>query len=191
MALGFYFDVNKCIGCRTCHLACKDLHDLNLGPILRTVRNFEVGRYPDADGYRYSGACYHCGNAVCTDICPTGALFRADDGTVQLNTDQCIGCMFCADNCPYNAPKLDEDKGVASKCDSCKALRDTGANPACVDSCLMRCLEFGDLDELQAKHGPGLFNELPILPSAGTTQPRVLIKAKPCALRTDFREVEI
>ena len=191
MALGFYFDVNKCIGCRTCHLACKDLHDLNLGPILRKVRGFEVGRYPDVSGYRYSGACYHCGVAVCMDACPTGALYRESDGTVQLDADRCIGCMVCAQSCPYGAPQLDEDRGVASKCDSCKHLRDAGGNPACVDSCLMRCLEFGDLDEFQQKHGPDLFTELPALPSAATTEPRVLIKPKPCALRTDFREVEI
>jgi len=118
-------------------------------------------------------------------------MYRAEDGTVQLNAEQCINCSVCTFVCPYNAPQLDEASGIMVKCDSCKVLRDTGQNPVCVDSCLMRCLEFGDLDELEAKYGPGLVRELPSLPSANTTEPNVLIKAKPCALRPDFKEVEI
>ena len=193
MSLGFFLDVNKCIGCRTCHVACKDLHNLGIGPIFRRVRAFETGAYPNADGYRFSGSCNHCENALCLRSCPTGALHRAADGTVQLDADRCMGsaCKACIGACPYGAVDFIADLGVAGKCDSCKSLRDDGRNPNCVDACIMRCLEFGEMTALRAKHGPGLTSDLPILPPSSTTGPRLLIKAKPNALRTDFTEVEI
>ncbi|MDR0511662.1 MAG: 4Fe-4S dicluster domain-containing protein [Treponema sp.] len=191
MALGFYIDTNKCIGCRACHIACKDLNDLNLGPIFRKIRSFETGTYPNVDGYRFSGSCNHCENAPCVRVCPTNALHYAADGTVQLNADQCIACKACLNSCPYGAMQFIADRGVAGKCDSCKSSRDLGGNPVCVDSCLMRCLDFGDLAELQAKYGPGLTSDLPILPPSNITNPRLLIKVKPSAQRSDFREVEI
>ena len=183
--------MSACIGCRACHMACKDVHDLSVGPILRRVRAFEVGVYPNVDGYRYASACYHCENAACVGGCSLNALYYDDDGTVQLDKATCIGCMVCSSNCPYGAPQPDEERGVMVKCDTCKTLREMGQNPACVDSCLMRCLKFGDLSELEARYGPGLVNELPILPPAGDSGPRVLIKPKPCSLSTDFREVDI
>ena len=191
MALGFYFDSAMCIGCRTCHMACKDLHGLNLGSAFRRVRAFEVGLYPDVDGFRYSASCYHCGNATCLESCPVGALSYADDGTVQLDSAVCMGCKVCMDNCPFDALQFLENKKIVGKCDSCKHLRDEGNNPVCVDSCLMRCLDFGNFDELKAKYGPDVVLELPILPYEIGNQPHVLIKAKPCAFKLDYREVEI
>ena len=190
-ALGFFFDTNKCIGCRTCHVACKDLHNLNLGPITRKVRAFEVGSFPNVDGFRLAESCYHCTNARCIRACPTAAIYRAEDGTVQVNQELCIGCAACVPVCPYGAPQMDTDKRVMVKCDSCIELRAAGQNPVCVDACLMRCIDFGTMGELAAKHGPGLVSELPVMPSSRTTNPNVVIKAKPVALRRDFREVEI
>ena len=59
-------------------------------------------------------------------------------------------------------------------------------NPVCVDSCLMRCLEFGDLDDLRALHGEGLVSEIPVLPSASETNPSLLINPRACALEEEF-----
>ncbi|MCL2373852.1 MAG: 4Fe-4S dicluster domain-containing protein [Treponema sp.] len=191
MALGFYLDTNKCIGCRTCHITCKDLRGLGLGPVFRKVRAFETGAYPDVDGFRYCGSCNHCENALCVTACPVNALSYAADGTVQLDADTCIACKACITACPYGAIEFVEEWGVAGKCDSCKSLREAGSNTACVDSCVMRCLDFGDMAALQAKYGPGLTSDLPILPASSRTRPRLLIKAKASALRADFREVEI
>ena len=72
----------------------------------------------------------------------------------------------------------------------CKALRADGRNPVCVDACPMRAIEFGDMDELRAKHG-GTVSELPVLPSAGLTEPNLLVDAPAGALREDFREVAL
>lgn len=189
--LGFYFDGTACMGCRTCQIACKDKNNLEVGTLFRRVRSFETGAYPKPSTFHYSGTCNHCQEAKCIKGCPTGALYYADDGTVQHNKNKCIGCKYCTWNCPYSVPQFIEASGIISKCDSCKDLRDSGGNPACVDACLMRCLEFGDLDELTAKHGSALVQDLSILPSSSITEPSLLITPKSCAFDPNFKEKEL
>lgn len=191
MALGFYFDMNMCIGCRTCQIACKDKNDLDVGIIFRRVLTFETGTYPEAKSYNYSGTCNHCAEPKCVEGCPTGAMHIAEDGTVQHNADKCIGCKYCTWNCPYGVPQYVAKLGKVRKCDSCKDLRDAGGNPACVDACLMRCLKFGDLDELRKEYGPGLVQEITVLPSAEKTNPSVLINPKAVAFNKDYREMDV
>ena len=189
--LGFYFDSSICIGCRTCQVACKDKNRLDVGVNYRKVHSFETGIYPSSKIYHYSSACNHCADAKCVKGCPTGAMHYGDDGTVQHDKELCIGCQYCIWNCPYNVPQYIEKENVVGKCDSCIDLRDKGQNPACVDSCLMRCLEFGDLDVLKKKFGPDLVNEIPILPPANIANPSLLIKPKNCALESNYRKMEV
>ena len=134
MALGFFFDVTMCIGCRTCQVACKDRNGLKVGIVFRRVRSFETGHYPEALSYNYSGSCNHCKDARCVKGCPSGAMYHAEDGTVQHDRQKCLGCGYCTWNCPYGVPQLDEEAGIVGKCDSCKPLRDAGKNPVCVDA---------------------------------------------------------
>lgn len=189
MALGFYFDMTVCIGCHTCQIACRDKNNLyNVGEIYRAVKVFEGGKYPSPYYYHLSIACNHCSDAKCVEGCPTMAMHYDGDGTVQHDDDKCIGCRYCTWNCPYGAPQFLEEKGVVGKCDSCKDLRDQGENPACVDACLMRCIKFGDLDELRAEYGPDLVQELPILPSESMTHPSLLIHPRTSAENTDAKE---
>ena len=189
--LGFFFDMAMCIGCRTCQIACKDKNDLKIGELFRKVKTFETGVYPDPHLYHYSASCNHCAEAKCVKGCPTGALHYAEDGTVQHDKEKCIGCKYCIWNCPYGVPQFIKESGIIGKCDTCLDLREQGQNPACVDACAMRCLEFGDLDELAAKHGSGLVKELPISPLASITQPSLLIKARSYALDSNFRERKV
>lgn len=190
--LGFYFDNSVCTGCRTCQVACKDKNRLDVGTIFRRVQSYESGSYPDAKIYHYSGSCNHCENPACVAICPTGAMYKAEDGTVIHDDAMCIGCQSCAEACPYSVPQYIEEKGIVGKCDACAYLRAKGENPACVDACLMRCLEFGDLDELKKKHeGENLVNALPFLPDPELTNPSLLINPKACALEEDYRQVTI
>lgn len=188
---GFYFNMINCIGCRTCQMACKDKNDLDVGVIFRRVRNFELGAYPKPESYNYSGSCNHCANAKCVKGCPTGAMHYGDDGTVQHNEGLCIGCQYCVWNCPYSVPQYMENQNIVGKCDACKILRDAGENPACVDSCVMRCLHFGDLDELKKQFGPDLVNEIAILPSANITKPSLLIKPRNSAFGSGYKEKEV
>ncbi|AFQ43127.1 4Fe-4S dicluster domain-containing protein [Desulfosporosinus meridiei] len=189
--MGFYFNMTTCIGCRTCQIACKDKNDLKIGTIFRQVRNFETGVFPTPGVYHYSGTCNHCANPKCVEGCPTRAMHVDADGTVQHDKTKCIGCRYCTWACPYGVPQFIEELGKVSKCDGCKDLRDQGATPVCVEACPMRALEWGELEELKAKHGSDITNDLPILPPSSTTNPSVLIKAKAIARQKDFRKKEI
>ncbi len=190
MALGFYFDMASCIGCKTCQMACKDKNDLPIGNLFRQVHSYENGKYPTVKAYHWSATCNHCENPACVNNCPTGAMYKSDEGVVLHDDAVCIGCQTCVNSCPYGVPQYIEETGKSGKCDSCVAFRKNGKNPACVDACVMRCLEFGDLDELKAKHADReLINELPCMPPAAATNPNVLIHAKECAKSDDFKMV--
>ncbi len=183
--LGFYYDQTRCSGCRACQVMCKDVHDLPVGELYRNVRTFEQGDYPNPGYYHYSWSCNHCETPACMLNCPEKAIYVADDGTVQIDADACTGCKICVTACPYGVPTYRASTSVVGKCDTCKAWRDKGERAACVDACTMRCLDFGDLDELKAKYGSDLVNEIPILP-APVTNPSILIKPRECALERDF-----
>lgn len=194
MSLGFYFNERACSGCRACQTACKDRNDLEVGQLFRHVRTFQTGTFPNATMYHYSATCNHCDSPACVANCPTGAMQKADDGTVQHDDELCIGCGSCANSCPYEVPVVFEDKKIAGKCDACKPFRDRGLNPVCVDACNMRALEFGDIDELRAKHEGDamvteLVSDLPILASSAETNPNTIINPKEAALAADFTEV--
>lgn len=189
--LGFFFDSDACIGCHTCIIACKDRNGLPVDVNFRKVVTFGIGSYPDARCFHLSIACNHCDNPACAAACPTGAMHVGEDGTVQHDDSACIGCRSCTMACPYGAPQFLPEKGIVGKCDSCKPFRDAGENPVCVDACIMRCLEFGDIDELRAKHGDGLVSELPVLPEASLTTPSLLIKPKEYSLAEGAEEVTL
>lgn len=177
--LGFYFDQRYCSGCRTCQIACKDVNDLDVGTLFREVSSFECGTYPNALIVHSSLACNHCESPACVAKCPTGAMYVDEaTGLVLHDDEECIACESCVKACPYGAPVLVESMRVVRKCDGCVKLRENGEEPACVASCVMRCLHFGDMDELKEKYGSdGLVNEMPYLPSAETA-PSLLIKPK-------------
>ncbi len=191
MTLGFYLDMTRCSGCHVCQIACKDRMDLqNAGPLPRRVATYEVGTYPEARMYHTSIGCNHCENPACVANCPTGAMHKDEESGVILHDDSvCIGCRSCVMACPYGAPQFDEEAARIFKCDSCKALRDAGKNPVCVDACLMRALDFGNVDDLRAKYGDDLVQEVACMPTASATEPHIVIKVPECALRDDFVEV--
>ena len=84
MALGFYFDMTRCIGCRACQVACKDKNNLGVGVVLRNAQTYEVGTFPTVKMYNLSNTCNHCENPACVAACPTKAMHKAEDGTVSI-----------------------------------------------------------------------------------------------------------
>lgn len=175
--IGFYYDQSMCSGCKTCQVACKDKNRLDVGVTLREVRSYQIGKYPDVSLYHFSAACNHCENPACVTVCPTGALEKQDDGTVTQDTERCIGCQSCVNTCPYGVPRYDEANGVSRKCDGCYSLREKGYEPACVEACPYRALDFGDVEELQARYTGELVHTLPAM-GEGDTNPQTLIKAR-------------
>lgn len=171
---GFYYDQPRCIGCKVCQDACKDIKNPKLGPHYRRVYEMESGHYPEPRKVYFSISCNHCDNPKCVQNCPTGALRkRLEDGIVTQDYDKCIGCRICTWSCPYGAPQYDAKEGKTGKCDGCSDLLEKGENPACVDACVMRCLHFGDIEELRQIYGKN--SDVISLPNSGTTKPNIAI----------------
>src|SRR5690606_35018433 len=98
-----------------------------------------------------SDVCKHCTHAGCPDVCPTGALFRTEFGTVVVQDDICNGCGYCVSGCPYGVIDRREGDGRAWKCTMCyDRLRD-GLEPACAKACPTDSIQFGPLDELRER----------------------------------------
>ena len=197
MHYGMAIDTKRCVGCNACSMACKMVNNLPNDTWWTRVLtdggdeiDTPAGIFPNVSMKYLTVSCQHCENPACVAGCPTGAMFKSDDGTVLHIDDRCVVCRNCMTVCPYGAPQLDEGENMVVKCDSCKALRESGRNPVCVDACPMRALEFGDMDELRAAHGDAA-SELPLLPSPDLTHPNLLVGASPAALRADFREVRL
>ena len=178
--LGFYYDVTRCTGCRACQMACKEKNKLAAGDFCRRVDTIES----EGKWMHFSLSCNHCEDPACVAVCPTGAMYKAEDGTVQHRDDLCIGCARCVHSCPYGAPFIDKYSGYSVKCDSCTQRRGEGREPACVEACPMRALRFGDLDELRAEHG-ACGAELRFLPSEAQTLPNLAVRG---ASRGEWRE---
>jgi anaerobic dimethyl sulfoxide reductase subunit B (iron-sulfur subunit) len=180
--LAFYFNAQACTACKVCQIACQDKNDLPAEIRWRRVLQYGGGSWISQDGflapsnvtaYSISFACMHCEQAVCMEVCPTSAISKREDGVVLIDGDKCIGCRYCQWACPYGAPQFRDDLGVMTKCTFCEDLLAQGQNPACVDACVMRCLDFGDIEELRQKYGD--LDAIEPLPTADITKPALVI----------------
>jgi formate dehydrogenase iron-sulfur subunit len=98
-----------------------------------------------------SDVCKHCTHAGCLDVCPTGALFRTEFGTVVVQQDICNGCGYCVSACPYGVIDRREGDGRAWKCTLCYDRLHDGLEPACAKACPTDSIQFGLLDELRER----------------------------------------
>ena len=108
----------------------------------------------DASDVRWlmsSDVCKHCTHAACLDVCPTGALFRTEFGTVVVQEDICNGCGYCIPACPYGVIDQRQEDGRAWKCTLCYDRLGTGLEPACAKACPTDSIQFGPLDELRER----------------------------------------
>ncbi|AKN31984.1 4Fe-4S ferredoxin [Clostridium carboxidivorans P7] len=179
---GFFFNMELCIACKACQIACKDKNDLDVGILFREVKEYEGGKFPNPWLYFISMACNHCANPACVKACPTGACNkRKEDGIVVINKEKCVGCRKCVKACPYGQPKyLGSEVKKSGKCDMCIDLLEKGEEPACVSACATRALQAGELQDLKKYNG---VSEVKGLPSSKITNPSLVIKPKKCALK--------
>jgi len=128
--------------------------------------------YQDSEGIRWlmsSDVCKHCTSAACLDVCPTGALFRTEFGTVVVQADICNGCGYCVPACPFGVIDRREDDGRVWKCTLCyDRLRDD-MEPACAQACPTHSIQFGELGELRERAE----KRLERMTAAGQTEARL------------------
>jgi formate dehydrogenase iron-sulfur subunit len=172
--VGFFTDTSVCIGCKACEVACKEWNHvpaddrgfsgrsydntLDLGAnAWRHVAFIEqqVTLDPEiGDEFRWlmsSDVCKHCTHAACLEVCPTGALFRTEFGTVVVQEDVCNGCGYCVPACPFGVIDQREDDGRVWKCTLCYDRLKDDLEPACAKACPTDSIQFGELDELRER----------------------------------------
>ena len=181
--MAFHVDTSSCVGCGSCEIACKDEKNLTVGARPRFVRNFAGGSWKVENGintpvdvfsYSVSIACNHCNNPVCVEACPTGAMRKdKDTGIVYSDYETCIGCNACHDACPYKAPQLIEEEKKIAKCDFCRSLLAIDMKPACVETCPMRALDYGTIEEMEKKYGSQ--KDIAPLPKSDITSPNLVL----------------
>ena len=156
-------DLNRCTGCLACTVACKAINGVDVGNFwIKTLRvgphpiEGGSGTFPDVEMYFLPVQCQHCENPECVKVCPTEASHVAEDGTIQIDKDKCIGCQFCAMACPYGVRYLNQTERVVEKCTLCEQRTSQGELPQCVAQCGGRARFFGDLEQgLESFVAPG------------------------------------
>jgi anaerobic dimethyl sulfoxide reductase subunit B (iron-sulfur subunit) len=152
-----YVDVNRCVQCHACEVACKVKNGVEPGVKWRMVFDFWEGQFPTPSNHTLPYACFHCADPACEAVCPTGAIHkRLSDGIVDIDASRCIGCRSCQIACPFGIPQFGSD-GRMQKCNLCVDRVDQGLEPACVATCPAEALIFGTTEAL---------NRLPALKGA-------------------------
>ncbi len=121
---------------------------------IRGVDGDGVATYQEGEGLRWlmaSDVCKHCTDAACLDVCPTGALFRTEYGTVVVQEDVCNGCGYCVPACPFGVLDQRKPDGRVWKCTLCYDRLKDEKEPACAQACPTNSIQFGEVDELRAR----------------------------------------
>jgi molybdopterin-containing oxidoreductase family iron-sulfur binding subunit len=172
MAYGFVIDLEKCVGCHGCSVACKGSNGTPPGVTRSKVIRSSEGSYPSAKRVIRPMLCMMCENPPCVAVCAVGATYaREEDGIVVMDKEACIGCKLCIDACPYDARYYIEEGGyftdglneyeelayvdmppnVVDKCDFC--IQHSGGktpDPVCVKACMAEARHFGELEAMRA-----------------------------------------
>lgn len=172
-------DLNRCVQCYACTVACKIVNGVPVGnywnKVLRVGPNPTPGgsgHFPDVEMYYLTVGCQHCENPACVEVCPTEASHKLEDGTIQINKEKCIGCQFCAMACPYGVRYLNEEERVVEKCTLCEQRIAQGELPECVRQCGARARYFGDIEQgVETFVGPPMPDQDHFEPITNTTRP--------------------
>jgi formate dehydrogenase beta subunit/formate dehydrogenase gamma subunit len=163
-----YIDTSTCIGCKACEVACQEWNDLKLIP---TTQSGSYQTLPTLDANFWNlirfkeqeldggglawlmrkDQCMHCADPGCLRACPApGAIVQYENGIVDVNSDQCIGCGLCETGCPFDVPRYQPKSSKMSKCTLCVDRVQVGLEPACIKACPTGCLQFGTKADMVA-----------------------------------------
>ncbi len=192
--MGFFTDTSICIGCKACEVACKEWNQVpedglnflgssydNTGSLsanswrhVAFIEQKTQSQKQLSDGIKDSGVrwlmssdvCKHCTSAACLEVCPTGALFRTEFGTVVVQSDVCNGCGYCVSACPFGVIDQRRGDGRVWKCTLCYDRLKGGLEPACAKACPTKSIQFGELDDLRV----AARKRLEVLEASGETK---------------------
>jgi len=154
--MGVLVDTTRCVGCRSCELACAEAHNLPV-PDIGDASAFEknrqtsetqwavVNRYKTDKGDVFAKKqCMRCNQPGCVSACPVKAMEKQKEGPVTWDTN-CIGCRYCMVSCPFDIPKFEHYGATPKlqKCNLCWERLKKGEKPACVEACPAEALAFG------------------------------------------------
>lgn len=173
----FLCDVERCIDCNGCVVACKEGHHVPVGVNRRRVITINGGQPGEKS---ISVACMHCADAPCIAVCPVDAIYQRADGIVLVSKKTCIGCGYCFMACPFGAPQFPAGnvfgaRGAMDKCTFCaggpeetfskeeKSLYGQnriaeGKPPLCAAMCATKALLAGDADIVADVYRERVFN---------------------------------
>jgi molybdopterin-containing oxidoreductase family iron-sulfur binding subunit len=170
-------DLQKCVGCDTCTVACKAENRTPPGVSYNVVLETEVGTFPNTRKANLPRPCMQCDKPACLSVCPVGATRKGPGGVVTIDQSLCIGCRYCITACPYGARSFDFGEnygemlgatnvqapeygvvrgarkpgaapaGTVRKCTFCFHRLNRGEEPACVETCVGDARYFGDLND--------------------------------------------
>ena len=158
-------DIARCIGCKGCEVACKEWNELKAEPTFNfgsyqshedlspdtwlLMRFKEIELEGNVEWLITKDACLHCEEPGCLYACPApGAIIQYENGIVDFNQEQCIGCQYCVSGCPFNIPRFNPETRKVYKCNMCVDRVDAGLEPACVKTCPTNAISWGSKEDM-------------------------------------------
>jgi Fe-S-cluster-containing dehydrogenase component len=145
-------DLDACVRCYSCEIACKQEHQLVSESKSRWCRVFTIGPRKVNGGLHLDFVpvlCLQCENPPCAYFCPVNAISKREDGIVVVNEEICTGCRQCQYGCPYGVMQFNEITQKAGKCNLCLPRAEDGIEPSCVQHCTGGALRFVSSRELE------------------------------------------
>lgn len=160
---GIAIDIEKCTGCYSCFLACRDEYVGNDYPPVSVAQPENAQKWIDVKEIEQGNGdklkvdyipvlCQHCEEAPCMNPGPQGAVYRRDDGIVIIDPEKAGGHKEIVDACPYRVIFWNKEKSVPQKCTLCAHMLDSGEKTVrCVEVCPTGAMVFGDMDDPDSK----------------------------------------